>query len=186
MAIVDHEHTRQLEFGFGDIKVSPGMLDTDEVIGVVVFQNQDARPIGDHEDHVPNRKLDISESPVRMTFEKLESIDVVIWALQETKRMMLEKSGLNGNEQIPRESVQWFAEQMEIKLRENDHKGGWDNCGIFWLLNQLVKEVKELSDAMNSGHNSESGLDLKNIIREASDVANFAMMIADKAKQRLA
>ncbi|MEJ8547113.1 hypothetical protein [Brevibacillus borstelensis] len=85
-----------------------------------------------------------------------------------------------------REQVQWFAEQMESKLKENDHKGGWDNCGIFWLRNRLVEEVEELSSAMEAGHNSESGLDLENIIREASDVANFAMMIADKARQRLA
>ena len=74
-----------------------------------------------------------------------------------------------------REQMQWFAEQMESKLKENDHKGGWDNCGIVWLRNRLVEEVEELSSAMEAGHNS-----------EASDVANFAMMIADKARKRLA
>ncbi|WP_289140753.1 hypothetical protein [uncultured Brevibacillus sp.] len=30
----------------------------------------------------------------------------------------------------PREQVQWFAGQMESKLQENDHKGGWDNCDM--------------------------------------------------------
>ena len=85
-----------------------------------------------------------------------------------------------------RTEVRWFAEQMEAKLKENDHKGGWDSCGIFWLRNRLVEEVKELTRVMEAGHNSESGLDLENIIREAADVANFAMMIADKAKKRLA
>lgn len=85
-----------------------------------------------------------------------------------------------------RKEVQWFSEQMEAKLKENDHKGGWGNCGIFWLRNRLIEEVNELSAAMDAGHNSESGLDLKNIIREAADVANFAMMIADKARERLA
>ncbi|WP_016741565.1 MULTISPECIES: hypothetical protein [Bacillales] len=84
-----------------------------------------------------------------------------------------------------REQVQWFAGRMESKLKENDHKGGWDGCGIFWLRNRLVEEVNELSDAMDAGHNSESGLDLNNIICEAADVANFAMMIADKARKRL-
>ncbi|WP_242466756.1 hypothetical protein [Brevibacillus brevis] len=85
-----------------------------------------------------------------------------------------------------REEVLWFAEQMEAKLKENDHKEGWNGCGIFWLKNRLIEEVNELSDAMDAGHNSESGLDVENIIREAADVANFAMMIADKAKKRLA
>ncbi|MED1784667.1 hypothetical protein P4V43_22815 [Brevibacillus fortis] len=74
---------------------------------------------------------------------------------------------------------------MESKLLENDHKGGWDDCGIFWLLGRLNEEVKELSDLMETGHNSESGLDLKNIIREAADVANFSIMIADHANKRL-
>lgn len=85
-----------------------------------------------------------------------------------------------------RQQVRWFAEQMENKLKENDHKGGWDSCGIFWLRDRLVEEVEELSSAIEAGHNSESGLDLENIIREAADVGNFAMMIADKARKRLA
>lgn len=86
----------------------------------------------------------------------------------------------------PREQVQWFAGQMESKLQENDHKGGWENCGIFWLRGRLLEEANELSGVMYASHNSESGLDLENIIREASDVANFAMMIADQARKRLA
>jgi hypothetical protein len=85
-----------------------------------------------------------------------------------------------------RTEVEWFSQQMEINLYENDHKGGWENCGIFWLRERLVQEVRELSPAMYVGHNSESGIDSVNIIREAADVANFAMMIADKDKERLA
>ncbi|MGF9908238.1 hypothetical protein [Brevibacillus porteri] len=37
-----------------------------------------------------------------------------------------------------RTEVEWFSQQMEIKLHENDHKGGWENCGIFWLRERLV------------------------------------------------
>lgn len=92
MPIIDIEKSRQLEFGYGDIKVSPGTLDCEDVVGVVIFRQHEARPIGEQEDHEPNTKVDIGESPVRMTFEKVESIDVVIWALEETKRMMLEKA----------------------------------------------------------------------------------------------
>ncbi|GAN11529.1 conserved hypothetical protein [Mucor ambiguus] len=78
--------------GSGDIKVSPGLLQLDYPCGVVVFQEYDeARPIGKWE---PNdRKVAApEETPVRMTFDKIESIDVVIWALQEAKRMMSEET----------------------------------------------------------------------------------------------
>lgn len=96
MPIIDIEKSRQLEFGYGDINVSPGTLDCEDVVGVVIFRPQEvAKPIGEHEDH-PGLRVDVSESPVRMTFEKIESIDVVIWALEETKRMMLEKAESEG------------------------------------------------------------------------------------------
>jgi hypothetical protein len=90
MPITTIENTRQLEFGYGDIEVCPALLESDEVIGAVAFfQNENANPIGEHKDHEPNMKVDVTDSPIRMTFEKVESIDVVIWALEKTKRMML-------------------------------------------------------------------------------------------------
>ena len=70
----------------------------------------------------------------------------------------------------PRKTVQWFARQMEAKLRENDHKGGWDDCELGWLLRRLGQEVGELRRALKKE---------KHVVREAADVANFAMMIAD-------
>ncbi|GIO05104.1 hypothetical protein J31TS6_11320 [Brevibacillus reuszeri] len=36
-----------------------------------------------------------------------------------------------------RDSVKWFAERMETKLQENDHKGGW-------LMLRLKEETGEL------------------------------------------
>lgn len=92
MPIINQEDVVQIEMGSGDIKVSPGLLQLDYPCGVVVFQEyDDARPIGKWE---PNdRKVAApEETPVRMTFDKIESIDVVIWALQEAKRMMSEET----------------------------------------------------------------------------------------------
>lgn len=78
-----------------------------------------------------------------------------------------------------RPAVRWFAEQMEAKLRENDHKGGW--IGHDGLLTRLREETDELYDAIVR---HEAGVIAPNthpdqVTREAADVANFAMMIAD-------
>lgn len=92
MPIINHEGAVQIEMGSGDIKVSPGLLQLEYPCGVVVFQEYDAaRPIGKWE---PNDRKIASpeETPVRLTFDKIESIDVVIWALQEAKRMMSEET----------------------------------------------------------------------------------------------
>lgn len=92
MPIINYKGQLQIEFGTGDIKVSPGLLQMDEPCGVVVFQEyNDPREIGKWEEN--DRKIaDPEETPIRMTFDKTESIDVVIWALQEAKRMMQEES----------------------------------------------------------------------------------------------
>lgn len=82
-----------------------------------------------------------------------------------------------------RESVKWFAEQMENKLKENDKKGGWDDCNIYWLIQRIREETNELLSAVNL--NRDLGVTKESIIREASDVANFAMMIADIARKHL-
>ncbi|MGG4499039.1 hypothetical protein [Brevibacillus reuszeri] len=79
----------------------------------------------------------------------------------------------------PREHVRWFAGQMEAKLQENDHKGGWDNCDMDFLLSRLQGEVDELTAACVYG------IDPTQVIREGADVANFAMMISDKVRKSL-
>lgn len=76
-----------------------------------------------------------------------------------------------------REQVKWFAEQMENKLKENEYKGGWDDCNVYWLWQRLRDESRELLNAIDLCR--DLGADKNNIIREAVDVANFAMMIAD-------
>lgn len=69
-----------------------------------------------------------------------------------------------------------FAREMEIKLAENRHKGdrsGWMKISPWELLRKLRSEVIELELAMENGDDSEE------IRREAADIGNFAMMIAD-------
>jgi NTP pyrophosphatase (non-canonical NTP hydrolase) len=77
----------------------------------------------------------------------------------------------------PRAEVAWFAEQMELKLRENDHKPHWRGSDIEYLHKRLQEEVDELMYELHSPLNEER------VVKEAADVANFAMMIADVARQ---
>jgi len=69
-----------------------------------------------------------------------------------------------------RPEVAWFAEIMESQLRNNDHKGGWGNN--WWLMRRLQEEFCEVMMIMSGAENGD-------IVKKCSDVANFAMMIAD-------
>ncbi len=77
----------------------------------------------------------------------------------------------------PRPEIQRFAEWMELRLRENDHKQHWTNLSAFSLLPKLKAEVVELVAATDPHH--PGGNCHEEITREAADVANYAMMIAD-------
>jgi NTP pyrophosphatase (non-canonical NTP hydrolase) len=72
-----------------------------------------------------------------------------------------------------RPEVAAFALAMEDKLRQNDHKGGWDDCSKQYMAMRLTQEREELRDAIARGAPPEE------ILKEAADVANFAMMVAD-------
>lgn len=74
-----------------------------------------------------------------------------------------------------RPEVVAFASAMEERLKANDHKGGWQDCAVPWLIGRLRDEVAELGGATAPMH----GLSSHGILHEAADVANFAMMIAD-------
>ena len=73
------------------------------------------------------------------------------------------------------EPVGWFQAQMLRKLasEKNQRKGSWLRQNRWELLLFLRREVDELNNAMVNGESSES------IIKEAADVANLAMMVAD-------
>ena len=95
-----------------------------------------------------------------------------------------------------RKEVIWFSEQMEKQLKKNDHKSGWKHCKYTYLLERLCEEYKELDDCfwMPDSRSDMMWLgddvDLKgrftkaDVIKECADVANFAMMIADRLRQQ--
>lgn len=77
---------------------------------------------------------------------------------------------------------------MERKLRANDHKPGWKGDDRWALYHRLREETVELHNAMRDAERydtSDRGARrtpaqiLAIAGREAADVANFAMMIAD-------
>lgn len=107
-----------------------------------------------------------------------------------------------------RQVIEWFAEEMERQLAANDHKGGWQHDNWTSLFARLGEEKDELLDALTryqkvlmmfDGLTVEweqgqllsrisvgedhllAALDVAraDVAREAADVANFALMIAD-------
>ena len=100
MPIVDIEKSKQLEFGSGDIEVAPGLLTADDIVGAVCFfQRETPNPIGEKSDYFkPYQVVDLKDTPVRMLFEKVESIDVVIRALEQAKKFMINKQITNEDE----------------------------------------------------------------------------------------
>lgn len=77
-----------------------------------------------------------------------------------------------------RPSVQRFANAMEGQLRHNDHKGGWSGQGQGWLLMRLKQEVLELELELQKVRKMRNAV--THVVAEAADVANFAMMIAER------
>ena len=78
-------------FGEGDICISPGRyIDNDNKVGFIIFCNQEPRPIGSPGDVKAGTVVDVDDFPVVMKFRKIESIDVVIKALNEARSLMLE------------------------------------------------------------------------------------------------
>lgn len=85
------------------------------------------------------------------------------------------QAALDETKETVRESVRWFAEQMERKLAQHDDRPGWKGEEFEYLLIRLMVELGELC---NLPPNS----DLQTVIDEAADVSNFCMMIADNAR----
>lgn len=72
-----------------------------------------------------------------------------------------------------RQEVLKFAQWMEKKLQENDHKGGWETMETDWLIGRIDEELCELRRKVKEEAPN------RHIARECADIANFAMMIAD-------
>lgn len=78
---------------------------------------------------------------------------------------------------VLRPEVAAFAMLMEEKLLLNDHRPGWKNDDVLALIARLHEETRELVRAIGEG--VDPAVVHAEIGREAADVANFAMMIAD-------
>ena len=72
-------------------------------------------------------------------------------------------------------AVDVFAVDMKRKLAVNVHKKHWSDVPRSYLFLRLLEEEAELYDALNRDTPQE-------IIDECADVANFAMMLADCAR----
>jgi NTP pyrophosphatase (non-canonical NTP hydrolase) len=77
-----------------------------------------------------------------------------------------------------RKEVVLFSDAMEHKLRLKDYKGGWHDVPLDKLFDFLQGEVQELKDAVSEGNTFD-------IMAEAADVGNYAMMIMDNAIRRI-
>lgn len=73
-----------------------------------------------------------------------------------------------------RPEVRAFADLMEAQLKANDHKPGWKGDDPNALWSRLSDEALELTEEVG-----DSARDPILVGKEAADVANFAMMIAD-------
>lgn len=76
-------------------------------------------------------------------------------------------------ERAARPAVLKFALAMEAQLQANDHKPGWSEDSTVDLWHRLKEEADELLDVLLKGNGDP--------VKEAADVANFAMMIAENA-----
>lgn len=72
-------------------------------------------------------------------------------------------------------AIKDFAVHMKHKLLLTRHRPHWKTCDQGFLHSRLLEEAEELLAAIECG-------DRKSIVREAADVANFAMMLADNAQ----
>ena len=117
--------------------------------GIVYIESQDV-------DVLAKQICALANNPVELPL--LTDGDMHIYS-----KPILPKPEKVGDDLRLRPAVQLFAYAMEIKLRENEHKGGWKWCDTSYLKNRLMEEVKEW------GKNND--------FMEMADVANFAMMI---------
>lgn len=77
------------------------------------------------------------------------------------------------------DALQPFFDAMRHKLTANKHKGRrkWETVPVEKLLELMKKEVKELEEAIAGGNTIE-------MLLEAADIGNFAMMVAYVAVRR--
>ena len=84
------------------------------------------------------------------------------------------------------EALAPFVDDMVKRLDANEHKGGWGDCELSYLLQRLLEEAGELVAAcmLDSDGSSQQLTDrARQVCKEAADVANFAMMVSRNANE---
>jgi hypothetical protein len=139
---------------------------------------------------------DRDAAPSQLYWELVDIDDLGTW--KDLVRSVLDRchaAGLArgralGARDAVRPEVAAFAQLMEQQLRANDGKGGWKEEQTAYLSRRCGNELEELREA-NQRQRKEwmqgsPPVDAKkrealkvDVGREAADVANFAMMIAD-------
>jgi len=72
-----------------------------------------------------------------------------------------------------RKALKDFCDQMELKLRKNDHKTGWRDLPEAALFRLMTLEIEEFRLALEF-------LSVREAMKELPDIANFAMMLYDR------
>lgn len=77
------------------------------------------------------------------------------------------------------ETIHKFTGLMFEKLKANRHKGSWKGADVGALLVRLEQEVDELKVSLFNAEVLGGSTRRREVAKEAADVANFAMFIAD-------
>ncbi len=77
-----------------------------------------------------------------------------------------------------RPEVLAFALAIEDRLRANDHKGGWQDESVHYLVGRMRQEFLEVEHELWP---LGGACDAAKVRHEAADIGAFAMMIADVA-----
>jgi len=75
------------------------------------------------------------------------------------------------------------AAQLE-KLKENEHKKGFEDVDIYYVYRRIHDEYRELGEEIFYDK-FQNNIDYNKVRREAADIANFAHMIIVKCNQEL-
>lgn len=76
------------------------------------------------------------------------------------------------------EALQWFGDEMEKQLQNNDVKGCWEGCTSEYLVQRIemcISRLKVLQDGQKT-------LEPREYTRRCANIANFAMMLADNKR----
>lgn len=75
--------------------------------------------------------------------------------------------------------IKQLVDAMRYKLKKNAHKGRWEDLDVANAIRRLREETDELEEAASRDSTIE-------IILEAADVANFALIVANLAMKKAA